>query len=113
MEDDNQPMSVKDQAEFEQVIAACWLAPGEAEHLATYVRHWPAKPIAQTHASCSSQSFPRTMPFSQTFPMCCINIRNFVDQFYHFVEGVTQRHRNIDELLRKVSALLWCCSPIR
>jgi hypothetical protein len=43
------------------------------------------------------------MPFSQTFPMCCINIRNFVDQFYHFVEGVTQRHRNIDELLRKVS----------
>lgn len=42
------------------------------------------------------------MPFSQTFPMCCINVRNFVDQFYHFVEGVTQRHRNIDELLRKV-----------
>ncbi|GHJ89092.1 hypothetical protein NliqN6_5494 [Naganishia liquefaciens] len=82
MEDDNQPMLVQDQAEFEQVIAACWLAPGEAEHLAT-------------------QSFPRTMPFSQTFPMCCINIRNFVDQFYHFVEGVTQRHRNIDELLRK------------
>ncbi|KAJ9099706.1 hypothetical protein QFC20_005640 [Naganishia adeliensis] len=82
MEDDNQPMLVKDQAEFDQVVAACWLAPGEAEHLAT-------------------QPFPRTMPFSQTFPMCCINIRDFVDQFYHFVEGVTQRHRNIDELLRK------------
>ncbi|KAJ9102018.1 hypothetical protein QFC19_004943 [Naganishia cerealis] len=82
MEDDNQPMMVQNQAEFEQVVSACWLAPGEAEHLA-------------------SQGFPQPMPFSQTFPMCCINVRNFVDQFYHFVEGVTQRHRNIDELLRK------------
>ncbi|KAJ9112059.1 hypothetical protein QFC22_006353 [Naganishia vaughanmartiniae] len=82
MEDDNQPMMVQNQAEFEQVVAACWLAPGEEEHLA-------------------GQGFPQLMPFSQTFPMCCINVRNFVDQFYHFVEGVTQRHRNIDELLRK------------
>lgn len=57
----------------------------------------------QLYVSLLSQPFPRTMPFSQTFPMCCINIRDFVDQFYHFVEGVTQRHRNIDELLRKVS----------
>jgi hypothetical protein len=42
------------------------------------------------------------MPFSQTFPMCCINIRNLVDQFYQFVEGVDQHHADIDELLRKV-----------
>lgn len=46
MEDDNQPMSVKDQAEFEQVVAACWLARGEAEHLATYVARWPETLIA-------------------------------------------------------------------
>ena len=37
MEDDNQPMMVQSQAEFEQVVAACWLAPGEAEHLAELV----------------------------------------------------------------------------
>ncbi len=35
--------------------------------------------------------------------MCCINIRNLVDQFYQFVEGVDQHHADIDELLRKVS----------
>lgn len=37
MEDDNQPMMVQNQAEFDQVVAACWLAPGEAEHLAESV----------------------------------------------------------------------------
>jgi ABC-type transporter Mla subunit MlaD len=46
------------------------------------------------------------MPFSQTYPMCCINIRNFVDQFYQFTDGVAQHHVDIDEVLRKVSGLL-------
>lgn len=36
--------------------------------------------------------------------MCCINIRNFIDQFYQFVEDVPQRHRDVDELLRKVGS---------
>ena len=43
------------------------------------------------------------MPFSQTYPMCCINIRNFVDQFYQFTDGVDQQHVDVDEVLRKVS----------
>lgn len=41
------------------------------------------------------------MPFSQTYPMCCINIRNFVEQFYQFTDGVTQHHVDLDEVLRK------------
>lgn len=45
------------------------------------------------------------MPFSQTYPMCCINIRNFVDQFYQFTDGVVQQHLDIDEVLRKVSCI--------
>ena len=36
--------------------------------------------------------------------MCCINIRNFVDQFYQFVEGVPHRRAGIDEVLRRVSS---------
>lgn len=43
------------------------------------------------------------MPFSQTYPMCCINIRNFVDQFYQFTDGVAQQHLDVDEVLRRVS----------
>lgn len=38
--------------------------------------------------------------------MCCINVRNLVDQFNQFVEGVDQNHADIDELLRKVSGSL-------
>ncbi|WVN88298.1 uncharacterized protein L203_103503 [Cryptococcus depauperatus CBS 7841] len=81
-DDDNQPMMVNDQEEFEQVAGVCWLATGEAESLAM-------------------QGFPQAMPFSQTYPMCCINIRNFVDQFYQFMDGVAQQHLDIDEVLRK------------
>lgn len=33
-EDDNQPMMVNDQKEFDQVSGVCWMAPGEAESLA-------------------------------------------------------------------------------
>ncbi|KAG7562727.1 hypothetical protein FFLO_01788 [Filobasidium floriforme] len=82
MEDDNQPMMVQNQEEFDQVVSACWLATGEAEQIAI-------------------QGFPQALPFSQTFPMCCINIRNFVDQFYQFVEGVPHRRSGIDEVLRR------------
>ncbi len=30
-------------------------------------------------------------------------IGDFVQRFYQFVEGVSQHHRNVDELLSKVS----------
>jgi hypothetical protein len=33
-------------------------------------------------------------------------IRDFVQRFYQFVEGVSQHHRNVDELLSKV------CNPL-
>ena len=35
-----------------------------------------------------------------------MDIRSFVDQFYQFVEGVSDHHKDIDELLRKVRATL-------
>jgi len=34
-------------------------------------------------------------------------IRDFVQRFYQFVEGVSQHHRNVDELLSKVSDSLF------
>ncbi|RDB22600.1 Exocyst complex component 6 [Hypsizygus marmoreus] len=44
---------------------------------------------------------PYTLPWSQTFYLCCQDIRGFIQKFYAFVEGVSQHHRNIDELLSK------------
>lgn len=67
--------------------------------------HWPCTyPLAMQLTR--RQGFPQAMPFSQTYPMCCINIRNFVDQFYQFTDGVAQQHLDIDEVLRKVSRLI-------
>ena len=90
-------MMVNDQEEFEQVAGVCWLATGEKESLAMLAAHMDRE-VSSQHR----QSFPQPMPFSQTFPMCCINIRNFVDQFYNFTDGVSQNHLDIDEVLRKV-----------
>lgn len=36
--------------------------------------------------------------------MCCINIRDYIDQFYQFIVGVPQRRTVVDEILQKVSA---------
>ena len=45
-------------------------------------------------------AFPIELPFSPTYPLCCIDIRNMVDQFRQFSEGATSRQAG-DELLRE------------
>jgi hypothetical protein len=61
------------------------------------------------------------LPWSQTFYLCCQDvcsatlggrqrdiektnsqIRSFIQKFYQFLEGVSQHHRDIDELLSNV-----------
>lgn len=46
--------------------------------------------------------FPLALPFSQTYPLCCIDIRSFTEQYYQFSEGFAEHHRDIDDVLRKV-----------
>jgi len=49
--------------------------------------------------------FPCVLPFSQMYPLCCIDIRNFLNQFYFFSDDHFQHPNVIDETLRKVSLL--------
>lgn len=37
------------------------------------------------------------------YPLCCIDIRNFLNQFYFFLDDHFQHSDIIDETLRKVS----------
>ena len=69
--------------------------------------------------TCSRSTAPLNLPWSQGFYLCCQDvrdiplsvypslmysqIRSFVHNFYQFIEGVAQHHRNIDDLLSKVS----------
>ncbi|CEQ38819.1 SPOSA6832_00274, partial [Sporobolomyces salmonicolor] len=76
LDDDHQPMVVNDAEEFEKV--------GE----------WSAEDLR-------SPGFPLALPFSQTYPLCCIDIRSFTEQYYQFSEGFAEHHRDIDDVLRK------------
>src|SRR5690349_1825770 len=46
--------------------------------------------------------FPCVLPFSQMYPLCCIDIRNFLNQFYFFSDDHFQHPNVIDETLRRV-----------
>ncbi|KDQ20586.1 hypothetical protein BOTBODRAFT_26590 [Botryobasidium botryosum FD-172 SS1] len=81
-EDDHQPMEVRTVAERERVLGVCWLKPGVAEEL-------------------FKLPLPLILPFSQTFHLCCTYIREFVELFYRFIDGIYHHHRSIDELLQK------------
>lgn len=79
---EHQPMVVMNADELQKVLNVCWLKPGDAERL-------------------KSMPFPLTLPFSQTYPLCCMDIRNLTDQYYQFSDGSSQSHRDVDDILKK------------
>lgn len=74
--------------------------------------------ISQGKSSCSSKNrchinncwsehrFPCVLPFSQMYPLCCIDIRNFLNQFYFFADDHFQHPNVIDETLKTVTTSL-------
>ncbi|KAH9985200.1 exocyst complex component sec15 subunit [Russula compacta] len=82
VQDDYLPMHVDTPTEKNTVLKVVWLSSTEKAEL-------------------SSASTPLNFPWSQSFYLCCQDIRDFVQRFYQFVEGVSQHHRNVDELLSK------------
>ncbi|THV08361.1 rsec15, partial [Dendrothele bispora CBS 962.96] len=79
-QDDHLPMYVQSVQEVNTVLDTVWVSDDERQR------------IQQTPP-------PQNLPFSQTFYLCCEDIRGYIQKFYAFVEGVSQHHRNIDELL--------------
>ncbi|KAF9428505.1 hypothetical protein BGZ94_002134 [Podila epigama] len=47
------------------------------------------------------RGFPRRLPFSKVVPFCCEDIRQFVSQFYRFVEGFDQEQNEMDDLVKE------------
>lgn len=47
-------------------------------------------------------TFPQTLPFSKLYPLCCSNIRNFVNEYYMFSDETIHSQHDVDEILRKV-----------
>jgi hypothetical protein len=61
--DDYMPMPIQNAEEFEKVVNVSWYTPDRPAH---------------------EMTFPTVFPFSQMYPLCCIDIRNFLNQFYFF-----------------------------
>ncbi|KAI0824715.1 rsec15 [Trametes gibbosa] len=81
-QDDFQPMYVEKASERDDVLQTVWLTREQREQL----------------EQCEA---PMNLPWSQGFYLSCQDIRSFVQNFYQFIEGVSQHHRNIDDLLSK------------
>ncbi|KAI0921643.1 hypothetical protein AcW1_004442 [Taiwanofungus camphoratus] len=80
--DDYLPMYIEKANERDSVLDIVWLNRDERDYLAR-------------------SALPLNLPWSQSFYLCCQDIRSFVQNFYQFLEGVSQHHRNIDDLLSK------------
>ncbi|KAI0368063.1 rsec15 [Pilatotrama ljubarskyi] len=88
-QDDFQPMYVEKSSEKDEVLETVWLTREQRDEL-------------------EQSSAPLNLPWSQGFYLSCQDIRNFVQNFYQFIEGVSQHHRNIDELLSKSLDTILC-----
>ncbi|KAL4861114.1 hypothetical protein BDV12DRAFT_75444 [Aspergillus spectabilis] len=76
--DDYMPMPIQTPEEFDKVLNVSWYTPSEPQE----------------------QAFPCVLPFSQMYPLCCIDIRNFLNQFYFFANDDFSNPDIIDETLQ-------------
>ncbi|TPX09787.1 uncharacterized protein E0L32_008978 [Thyridium curvatum] len=78
--DDYMPMAINSVEEYEKVVNVSWFTQEK---------------------SAEELTFPCVLPFSQMYPLCCIDIRNFLNQFYFFADDHFQHPNVIDDTLRK------------
>lgn len=85
--DDYMPMPINTPDEYDKVVNVSWYTPQKSREELT---------------------FPCVLPFSQMYPLCCIDIRNFLNQIYLFSDESFQRSSLIDETLQKSLDELLC-----
>ena len=78
--DDYMPMPISNIDEYDKVVNVSWYNPEKARE---------------------DLVFPCVLPFSQMYPLCCIDIRNFLNQFYFFSDDHFQHPSVIDETLKR------------
>ncbi|KAL8723419.1 MAG: hypothetical protein Q9225_000250 [Loekoesia sp. 1 TL-2023] len=77
--DDYMPMPIHKADEYDKVVNVSWYTPEKAR---------------------DEIRFPCVLPFSQMYPLCCIDIRNFLNQFYFFSDDHFQHPKIIDDTLK-------------
>ncbi|KAL2358727.1 exocyst complex component Sec15 [Cryomyces antarcticus] len=85
--DDYMPMPINNLDEYDKVVNVSWYTPDKDRE---------------------SLTFPCVLPFSQMYPLCCIDIRNFLNQIYLFSDDHFQNSSVIDETLKNSLDELLC-----
>ncbi|KAL8674625.1 MAG: hypothetical protein Q9168_001000 [Polycauliona sp. 1 TL-2023] len=85
--DDYMPMPIHKSDEYDKVVNVSW-----------YTAEKPRQELR----------FPCVLPFSQMYPLCCIDIRNFLNQFYFFSDDHFQHLKVIDDTLKASLDELLC-----
>lgn len=90
--------------EYDKVVNVSWFAPEKPREELTYVYMHDVAEFDTDYIT----SFPCVLPFSQMYPLCCIDIRNFLNQFYFFSDDHFQQPNVIDDTLKRVSIIDSC-----
>ncbi|KAF2484656.1 exocyst complex subunit Sec15-like-domain-containing protein [Neohortaea acidophila] len=81
--DDYMPMPINDAEEYTKVVNVSWYTPPEGQE------------------DPQSLTYPCILPFSQMYPLVCIDIRNFLNQIYLFSDDHFKHATIIDSTLRQ------------
>ncbi|KAF2719620.1 exocyst complex subunit Sec15-like protein [Polychaeton citri CBS 116435] len=85
--DDYMPMPVNNAVEYSKVVSASWYQPPLDEETGE-----PADP--------ETLPYPQILPFSQMYPLACIDIRSFLNQIYLFSDDHFRHPTVIDSTLK-------------
>ena len=104
--DDYMPMPIQSPEEFNKVLNVSWYRPEKPLEEQAYVYNQETLFYLLRAILTNVYSFPCVLPFSQMYPLCCIDIRNFLNQFYFFANDDFSRPNTIDETVKEVSCSL-------
>lgn len=93
------PMPIQTLEEYDKVLNVSWYSPEKPPDEQGYVDLLPPIHLIDWI------SFPCVLPFSQMYPLCCIDIRNFLNQFYFFANDDFAHPNVIDRAVKEVCPL--------
>ncbi|EWC45077.1 hypothetical protein DRE_06216 [Drechslerella stenobrocha 248] len=77
--DDYMPMAITDTEEYAKVVSVSWF---------------------KDDRNPEEIQYPTVLPFSQMYPLCCIDLRSFINKYYFFSREYFHHPHMIDETLR-------------
>lgn len=93
------PMAISKLDEYDKVVNVSWYTPDKSREDLRYIgRPFRRRGLIELNRT----RFPCVLPFSQMYPLCCIDIRNFLNQFHFFSDDHFEHSRVIDDNLKAV-----------